>query len=87
MAHPFGGHPTIAAFISWLHSEHGFICRSGTAPDRRGKQHAVTRIFKDGGPSVILVGDQTEHLTPSQVGQLERRLGVKSAWFSVDNDD
>jgi hypothetical protein len=71
----------------WINATHGFKCLTGTAPDRRGKQHPTVRIFKEGGPSVILVGDQRERLTPSQLGYLERRLGVKSEWFSVDNDD
>ncbi|HHY49947.1 MAG TPA: hypothetical protein GYA10_09390 [Alphaproteobacteria bacterium] len=88
MADPFGGHPTLGRFMAWANQEHGFKCRTGTAPDRSGKQHPVVRIFKDDGPSVVVVGiEQDEHLSPTQVGNLERRLGVKSRWFSVDNDD
>ena len=84
MAFPFGGHPTLAAYMHWAR-EQGFSAQSIAAPDDRGKTHTATKIFKEGGNSVVVVGvKQSEHLAPSMVGYLDRRLGVKSPWFSVD---
>jgi hypothetical protein len=85
MAFPFGGHPTLAAYIDWARTEHNFRAQSGYGQDRRGKTHTVTKIYKDGGPSVVVVGiAQNDRLAPSQVGNLDRRLGLNSPWFSVD---
>lgn len=87
MAYPFGGHPTLGQFMVWARDEHGFTCQSGTAPDRYGRQHPAVRIFKQGGPSAIVVGlSQSDFLMPTMIGYLERRLGVVSDWFSVDGN-
>lgn len=86
-AFPFGGHPTFGAYLAWANSEHGFRAQSGIASDSSGKTHCVTKIFKDGGPSIVFVGvQQTERLLPSQVGYLDRRLGLVSPWFSIDEE-
>lgn len=85
MAYPFGGHPTLADYIGFAR-EQGFEAKSGYAQDRTGKTHTSTRIFKNGGPSVVVVGvSQTDYLVPTQVGNLDRRLKLDSPWFGVDD--
>jgi hypothetical protein len=87
MSSPFGGHPTLGRYIAWIRNL-GFEAKSGTGPDESGKTHTVTKIFKEGGSSVVVVGvDQTEHMVATMVGYLDRRLGVKSPFFSIDNGD
>lgn len=87
MAFPFGGHPTFGQYLIWALDAHGFTARTGIGSDVTGKPHSITRIFKEGGPSAIVPGiKQEEHLTPSVVGYLDRRLGIKSPWFSIDDD-
>lgn len=87
MSHPFGGHPRLADYIGQARKDHGATAQSGSASDRSGRVHTVTKISIPGsGKSVVVVGvAQTEHLTPSMIGYLDRRLGIKSPWFSVDD--
>ena len=85
MAFPFGGHPTLAAYIQWARETHSFRAQSIAAPDDAGKTHTAVKIYKDEGPSVVVVGvPQSEHLVPSMIGYLDRRLGLTSPWYSVD---
>lgn len=86
MAFPFGGHPTFGQYLIWARDSHGFTARTGIGADDLGRSHSVTRIFREGGPSVIIPGiKQNDRLTPSFVGYLDRRLGINSPWFSVDD--
>lgn len=85
MAFPFGGHPTLADYLAWVREGHGFTAETGVAHTASGKMVPIIRISKQGGPSVVVPGiKQTDRLAPSQVGQLDRRLGLNSPWFSVD---
>jgi hypothetical protein len=60
------------------------MAQSGYSTDQKGKSHALTRLSLPSGKSVVVVGmSQAEFLAPSMVGYLDRRLGVKSPWFSV----
>jgi hypothetical protein len=84
MAHPFGGHPNLATYIVWLRDTHQGTAQSGYSTDQKGKSHALTKLSLPSGASVVVVGvSQSENLAPSVVGYLDRRLGVKSPWFSV----
>jgi len=89
MAFPFGGHPTLADYIGQARKDHGATAKSGSASDDSGRSHTVTRIeIPASGRSVVVVGiSQTEHLEPSMIGYLDRRLGINSPWFSVDPID
>lgn len=88
MSHPFGGHPTFGKYLIWANQDHGFTAQSGIASDESGKPHTVTKITDRKGVSVVVPGiDQDAHLTPSMVGYLDRRLGISSPWFSVDQDE
>lgn len=85
MSFPFGGHPTLGKYIQWVRDQ-GFEAHTGIATDSSGKAHTVTKIFKPGGPSVVVAGTlQNEYLTPTQVANLDRRLKVKSPFFSTDD--
>lgn len=88
MAAPFGGHPTFGAYLVWARDVHGFRAQTGFGADPDGRSHTVTRISKTDGPTVVVVGvDQKEHLTPTMVGNLDRRLGVTSPFFSLNGDE
>lgn len=85
MSFPFGGHPTFGRYLAWVRDEHKFTSQAGVAADSTGRSHSVTKIIKPDGTTVIVPGvSQTEHLAPSTVSYLDRRLGVTSPWFSVD---
>lgn len=84
MSFPFGGHPNLATYIAWLMEEHRGTMQSGYMTDRKGNTHSITKLALPNGRSVVVVGvGQKEFLVPSMVGYLDRRLGVKSKWFSV----
>ncbi|SHM40776.1 hypothetical protein [Bradyrhizobium lablabi] len=84
MAAPFGGHPNLATYIVWLKSEHQGLVQSGYSTDGKGKSHALTKLSVPSGASVVVVGmSQAEFLVPTMVSYLDRRLGVKSPWFSI----
>ncbi len=88
MAFPFGGHPTFAMYMQWARETHQCKAASGFAADSSGKTHTVTQITAPDGKSVAVVGTkQTEHLAPTMVGYLDRRLGIESPWFSIDAGD
>ena len=84
MAFPFGGHPNLATYIVWLKETHQGTAQSGYSTDQKGKSHALTKLSLPSGKSVVVVGmSQAEFLAPSMIGYLDRRLGVKSPWFTV----
>ena len=84
MAAPFGGHPQLASYIDWLKQTHRGTAQSGYATDPKGQSHSLLKLSLPSGKSVVVVGiSQSEYLAPSMVGYLDRRLGVKSPWFSV----
>lgn len=78
MAHPFGGHPTLAQYILWAREEHGCESRTGTTHGQ-----SFIRIEKDSDHVVFVFGDQiNDYLSPTQVGNLDRRLSIESPWVS-----
>lgn len=88
MSHPFGGHPTFGAYIGWARKHHKLSAQTGYAADGAGKVHTTTKLSIEDGESVVVPGiDQNERLTPSMVGYLDRRLGIVSPYFSVNDDE
>lgn len=84
MAAPFGGHPQLCSYIDWLKTHHQGTAQSGYAAGSKGQSHSLLKLSVPSGKSVVVVGvGQHEYLVPSMVGYLDRRLGVKSPWFSV----
>jgi hypothetical protein len=88
MAAPFGGHPTFGDYLRWA-LEQGCAVRSGYAVGPGGQTHSQTIIVSpDESRWVIEAGtDQDEFLTPTTIARLDRRLGVKSPWFSLPHPD
>jgi hypothetical protein len=83
-AFPFGGRPQLGTYIDWLRTNHNGTAQSGYAVGHTGASHVLTRLSLPTGKSVVVVGlNQNEYLVPSMVGYLDRRLGLKSPWFSV----
>lgn len=87
MAFPFGGHPTFGQYLVWARDEHGCRAQSGAASTQSGRSHPVTKIVHPNGASVVIPGvSQEDRLEPSKVGYLDRRLGIKSPFFSADEE-
>lgn len=78
-AYPFGGHPTFAEYLVWAHQQ-GCEVQSGVDSQR---SVAITRIVAPNGNWVIEATPQKEFLLPTTIGRLDRRLGLKSPWFSL----
>jgi hypothetical protein len=85
-AFPFGGHPTLAAYIDWARQQ-GSRARSGVKSDEDGMVHSLTQIICDNTRKwVTVVGiQQNEHLVATMIGYLDRRLGLKSPFAAIDD--
>jgi hypothetical protein len=79
VAFPFGGHPPLRRYLEWARE-------NGCTAEVKLRTHALTgqpyralEIINPAGGRVVLVNpDENEHLAPSMVTYLNRRLGVKS---------
>lgn len=89
MAYPTGGWSAqvlFAQYIQWAKTQ-GCTVQSGYAQTPDGETETVTRITSPSGRWVIEVGTrQDEYLTPTGIHYLDRRLGVKSPYFTLDPD-
>jgi hypothetical protein len=83
-AFPFGGHPTFGQYLTWAISQ-GCKVQVGVDTER---SIGVTKIVSaDGKKWVFQAGTQPgEYLTPTDVGRLDRRLGLLSPWFGAPLD-
>ncbi len=88
MAYPFGGHPTFAEYLRWAR-EQGCSVQTGVVQAGVHRSQGVTRIGSPNGRLwVIEAGtEQTEILLPTSIARLDRRLGLKSPWFSIDDEN
>lgn len=83
MSFPFGGHPTLKQFLSFA-QEHGCTAKLVTRTARDGHAYQVLEIRSNkGGNAVLVEPDETEHLTPSTVTYLQRRLGIKTPFSAM----
>jgi hypothetical protein len=84
VAFPFGGHPTFGRYIDWVVSQ-GCTVQVGVDTQRSIR---VTRIVSpDNTKWVIQAGTlPTDYLTPTDVGRLDRRLGIISPFFGAPLD-
>jgi hypothetical protein len=84
MSAPFGGHPTFGQYIQWALKQ-GCSVEYGYATSPNGQVERLTKISSpDGKRWVIEVGTgQAEYLVATRISQLDRRLGMKSPWFSI----
>lgn len=86
MAFPFGGHPTLAQYCTRLQQEFNCAVEQGVATDDNGAGESITKITTEAGLYAIVIGVQhKEHLTPSQVAYLDRRLGINSRFPKLEN--
>lgn len=84
MAFPFGGHPPLERFLEWA-KEAGcnwdIKIRHHT---QSGRPYESLEIVGPKGGRVALVNpDLGEHLAPSMITYLQRRLGVRSPFPQV----
>ena len=95
MAHPFGGHPKLSMYLDWLRSQ-GFEYQSGYSAGESGKDidteaeiNLTIRVTNREGKPLLHIFDVSldEYLTPSQVGNFDRRLGVNSPFAKVPSAD
>jgi len=84
-AFPMGGHPTFGAYIEWARQQ-GCEIRNGVVLDEQQRPHSITQIIAPGKKSwVTEVGTQhKDHLVPTTIARFDRRLGLKSPYFSID---
>lgn len=85
---PFGGHPTLAQYCVWAESE-GCTTVQGVGLGDDGRPYSITKIISpDKKRWVIEAGTQhKEYLVPTTVERLDRRLGLKSPFFSLPEPD
>lgn len=83
MSAPFGGHPTLAQYVAWIASIGGHA-QNGFSRSRSGKAQTLLKIEAPNGNVVIVVDvPQGDRLEPTYVAYLDRRLDLKSPWFTV----
>ena len=83
MAAPFGGHPSFQEYLIWAREEDCTV-QAGVLYTSDGRARSVTRIIAPSGRTVIEVGTQHgDILVPTTVNRLDRRLGIKSPFFSL----
>lgn len=85
MSFPFGDHPQFGHFKQWCR-ENDIEVRDGVM-SVEGRSIKVTTFIS--GVTVVAVSHilDREYITPTQLGALERRLGVNTHWFSVDREE
>ena len=82
MSAPFGLHPTFAEYCVWA-KDQGCSFRSGIR-HIDGVPVGVTVILSPSNERVVTSLDTNEYLTPTEIGRFDRRLKLKSPWFSVE---
>ena len=86
-AYPFGGHPTLNAYLIWTAQTAGCTVQSGYKLSKEGPALSMTRITAPSGKHVIIVDyEQEERLLPTFVAHLDRRLGLTSPWAYPEDD-
>ena len=84
VAFPFGGHPTFGQYLQWA-AEQG--CKVQRGVDTAASIGVTKIISPDGKKWVVQAGTlPTDYLTPTDVGRLDRRLGLLSPWISAPLD-
>lgn len=88
MAAPFGGHPTLGIYADWALKQ-GCTVKYGTTMAPSGRAVSILKITAPSGKRVVATGTlQDEHLAPTTIARFDRRLGLKSPFFSLpDNFD
>lgn len=88
MSNPFGGHPTFSQYLQWAKDEEGCTIKTGVRTMPSGNMVPLTIISHPNGNHVIEPGtSQTDYLVPTQIAYFDRRLGITSPFFSIDDSD
>jgi hypothetical protein len=83
MAFPFGGHPTLTRIVEWL-SGHGCTFEERIQTSAAGRAYRVLEIRSPKGGHVIIANpDWQEHLSPSLVTYIQRRLGIRTPFAAM----
>lgn len=86
-AYPFGGHPTLSAYLTWAAQEANCTVQTGYRMPGEGGAVSMTRITAPNGKHVIIVDHaQDEKLVPTFIAYLDRRLGLRSPWAFPEDD-
>ena len=87
-AMPFGGHPTLAQYIIWASSV-GCTVRYGTTVAADGRPSRIVLIESPDGTRWVPIVEMldSEYLVPTTIARLDRRLGLRSPFFSIDAAD
>lgn len=84
VAFPFGGHPTLSQYLAWAVQE-GCTLQHGV--DTANAIGMVKIVSPDKKKWAIIAGVlPNDRLTPTDVGRLDRRLGLISPWFGLPLD-
>lgn len=80
MSYPFGGHPTLGDFLSWLEQE-GCTVATNVRTSSKGRGYTSIEISSSTGSRLAIVDvPQDERLAPSTVSHYLRRLGIKKTY-------
>ena len=80
---PFGGGTSFAEYLDWARKQ-GCTVEFGVLYADDGRSAAFVRINAPSGRWAIEAGvDQDEYIMPTTVNRLDRRLGLKSPFFSL----
>lgn len=84
-AYPFGGHLTFGAYIEWARQQ-GCTVRNGVVLDEKQRPHSVTQIIAPSKKKFVTeIGTQhNDYIVATTVARFDRRLGVRSPFFSID---
>lgn len=84
MAAPFGNSPTFSQYLEWARLEESCDYQSGVTSDQDGRSYTMTKIEAPSGKWTVEVGLQhSEKLVATTISRLDRRLGLKSPFFSL----
>lgn len=88
MAVPFGGHIRFSQYLEWARLEQGCDYKSGVITNSSGRPFTTTTIEAPSGRWTVEVGTQhNEFLAATTIDRLDRKLGLKSPFFSLPDDD
>ncbi len=80
---PFGGHTSFAEYLDWARKQ-GCTVESGVIFIDDGRTASFIRITAPSGRWAIEAGvEQDEYIMATTVTRLDRRLGMKSPFFSL----
>lgn len=84
MSYLFGGPPRFEAYLRWARKQG---CKVESGVDYETVTSITRIVTADGKRWAIEVGTQhSDYLLPMTIARLDRLLGLRSPWFSTDDD-